>query len=144
MSDAENHVHAQDVLNVLSSLGVNVDNPDHIIEVWNKVDLLDDVSLAALQDSARASLNPVVAVSALTGEGVDKLLGIIEKQISGEMIKRQIILKPDEYGLLDWLYKNGEVINKTSKDDGSVIISANLTSQANGRLDNIIKTKHQN
>jgi len=129
-------------LNILSSLGVNVDDPDHIIEVWNKVDLLDDVSLVALQDSARASLNPVVAVSALTGEGVDKLLGIIEKQISGEMVKRQITLKPDEYGLLDWLYKNGEVINKTSKDDGSVIVSANLTGQANDRFDNIIKTKH--
>ncbi|WP_422533072.1 GTPase HflX [Bartonella apihabitans] len=142
MSDAENHAHAQDVLNILSSLGVNTDDPDHIIEVWNKVDLLDDVSLAALQDSARTSLTPVVAVSALTGKGVDKLLAIIEKRISGEMIKRQIVLKPDEYGLLDWLYKNGEVIKQTSKDDGSVIVSANLTGQANERFDNIIKTKH--
>lgn len=142
MSDAENHAHAQDVLNILSSLGVNTDDPHHIIEVWNKVDLLDDVSLAALQDSARTSLTPVVAVSALTGKGVDKLLAIIEKRISGEMIKRQIVLKPDEYGLLDWLYKNGEVIKKTSKDDGSVIVLANLTGQANDRFDNIIKTKH--
>ncbi len=142
MSDAENHAHAQDVLNILSSLGVNTDDPDHIIEVWNKVDLLDDVSLAALQDSARTSLTPVVAVSALTGKGVDKLLAIIEKRISGEMIKRQIVLKPDEYGLLDWLYKNGEVIKQTSKDDGSVIVLANLTGQANERFDNIIKTKH--
>ncbi|MBI0167085.1 GTPase HflX [Bartonella sp. M0280] len=142
MSDAENHAHAQDVLNILSSLGVNTDDPDHIIEVWNKVDLLDDVSLAALQDSARTSLTPVVAVSALTGKGVDKLLAIIEKRISGEIVKRQIVLKPDEYGLLDWLYKNGEVIKQTSKDDGSVIVSANLTGQANDRFDNIIKTKH--
>ena len=142
MSDAENHAHAQDVLNILSSLGVDTDDPHHIIEVWNKVDLLDDVSLAALQDSARTSLTSVVAVSALTGKGVDKLLAIIEKRISGEMIKRQIVLKPDEYGLLDWLYKNGEVIKKTSKDDGSVIVSANLTGQANDRFDNIIKTKH--
>ena len=142
MSDTENHAHAQDVLNILSSLGVNTDDPDHIIEVWNKVDLLDDVSLAALQDSARTSLTPVVAVSALTGKGVDKLLAIIEKRISGEIVKRQIVLKPDEYGLLDWLYKNGEVIKQTSKDDGSVIVSANLTGQANDRFDNIIKTKH--
>ena len=142
MSDTENHAHAQDVLNILSSLGVDTDDPHHIIEVWNKVDLLDDVSLAALQDSARTSLTPVVAVSALTGKGVDKLLAIIEKRISGEMIKRQIVLKPDEYGLLDWLYKNGEVIKKTSKDDGSVIVLANLTGQANDRFDNIIKTKH--
>lgn len=142
MSDTENHAHAQDVLNILSSLGVNTDDPDHIIEVWNKVDLLDDVSLAALQDSARTSLTPVVAVSALTGKGVDKLLVIIEKRISGEIVKRQIVLKPDEYGLLDWLYKNGEVIKQTSKDDGSVIVLANLTGQANERFDNIIKTKH--
>ena len=142
MSDTENHAHAQDVLNILSSLGVDTDDPHHIIEVWNKVDLLDDVSLAALQDSARTSLTSVVAVSALTGKGVDKLLAIIEKRISGEMIKRQIVLKPDEYGLLDWLYKNGEVIKKTSKDDGSVIVLANLTGQANDRFDNIIKTKH--
>lgn len=142
MSDVENHAHAQDVLNILSSLGVNTDDPHHIIEVWNKVDLLDDVSLAALQDSARTSLTPVVAVSALTGKGVDKLLAIIEKRISGEIVKRQIVLKPDEYGLLDWLYKNGEVIKKTSKDDGSVIVLANLTGQANDRFDNIIKTKH--
>ena len=142
MSDTENHAHAQDVLNILSSLGVDTDDPHHIIEVWNKVDLLDDVSLAALQDSARTSLTPVVAVSALTGKGVDKLLAIIEKRISGEIVKRQIVLKPDEYGLLDWLYKNGEVIKKTSKDDGSVIVLANLTGQANDRFDNIIKTKH--
>ncbi len=141
MSDVDNHAHAQDVLNILSSLGVNIDNPDHIIEVWNKVDLLDDVSRAALEDSARASLNPVVTVSALTGAGIDKLLGMIEKQISGEMVKRQIVLKPAEYGLLDWLYNNGEVLEKKPEDDGSLIVTANLTVQANDRLNNMIKTK---
>ena len=141
MSDVDNHAHAQDVLNILSSLGVNIDNPDHIIEVWNKVDLLDDVSRAALEDSARASLNPVVTVSALTGAGIDKLLGMIEKQISGEMVKRRIVLKPAEYGLLDWLYNNGEVLEKKPEDDGSLIVTANLTVQANDRLNNMIKTK---
>lgn len=142
MSDIQNRAHAQDVLDILSSLGVNIDDPNHIIEVWNKVDLLDDISFAALQDTARASVNPVVAVSALTGKGIDKLLATIEKQISGEMIKRQIVLKPDEYGLLDWLYKNGEVTKKSPQDDGSLIVLANLTTQANDRLNNIIKTKH--
>lgn len=141
MSDVDNHAHAQDVLNILSSLGVNIDNPDHIIEVWNKVDLLDDVSRAALEDSARASLNPVVTVSALTGAGIDRLLGMIEKQISGEMVKRRIVLKPAEYGLLDWLYNNGEVLEKKPEDDGSLIVTANLTVQANDRLNNMIKTK---
>lgn len=144
MSDIQNRVHAQDVLNILSSLGVNSDDPNHIIEVWNKVDLLDDVSVAALLDSARASVNPVVAVSALTGKGIDKLLATIEKQISGEMVKRQIVLKPDEYGLLDWLYKNGEVIKKASNDDGSLVVLATLSTQANDRLNNIIKTRHSN
>lgn len=142
MSDLQNRAHAQDVLNILSSLGVNSDDPDHIIEVWNKVDLLDDISVAALQNTARASINPVVPVSALTGKGIDKLLATIEKQISGEMVKRQIVLKPDEYGLLDWIYKNGEVIQKSPQEDGSLVVFANLTIQANNRLNNIIKTKH--
>lgn len=142
MSDLQNRAHAQDVLNILSSLGVNSDDPDHIIEVWNKVDLLDDISVAALQNTARASINPVVPVSALTGQGIDKLLATIEKQISGEMVKRQIVLKPDEYGLLDWIYKNGEVIQKSPQEDGSLVVFANLTIQANNRLNNIIKTKH--
>lgn len=142
MSDLQNRAHAQDVLNILSSLGVNGDDPNHIIEVWNKVDLLDDISVAALQNTARASINPVVPVSALTGQGIDKLLATIEKQISGEMVKRQIVLKPDEYGLLDWIYKNGEVIQKSPQEDGSLVVFANLTIQANNRLNNIIKTKH--
>ena len=142
MSDLQNRAHAQDVLNILSSLGVNSDDPNHIIEVWNKVDLLDDISVAALQNTARASINPVVPVSALTGKGIDKLLATIEKQISGEMVKRQIVLKPDEYGLLDWIYKNGEVIQKSPQEDGSLVVFANLTIQANNRLNNIIKTKH--
>ena len=142
MSDLQNRAHAQDVLNILSSLGVNSDDPNHIIEVWNKVDLLDDISVAALQNTARASINPVVPVSALTGQGIDKLLATIEKQISGEMVKRQIVLKPDEYGLLDWIYKNGEVIQKSPQEDGSLVVFANLTIQANNRLNNIIKTKH--
>lgn len=142
MSDLQNRAHAQDVLNILSSLGVNSDDPNHIIEVWNKVDLLDDISVAALQNTARASINPVVPVSALTGQGIDKLLATIEKQISGEMVMRQIVLKPDEYGLLDWIYKNGEVIQKSPQEDGSLVVFANLTIQANNRLNNIIKTKH--
>lgn len=142
MSDLQNRAHAQDVLNILSSLGVNSDDPNHIIEVWNKVDLLDDISVAALQNTARASINPVVPVSALTGQGIDKLLATIEKQISGEMVKRQIVLKPDEYGLLDWIYENGEVIQKSPQEDGSLVVFANLTIQANNRLNNIIKTKH--
>lgn len=142
MSDLQNRAHAQDVLNILSSLGVNSDDPNHIIEVWNKVDLLDDICVAALQNTARASINPVVPVSALTGQGIDKLLATIEKQISGEMVKRQIVLKPDEYGLLDWIYKNGEVIQKSPQEDGSLVVFANLTIQANNRLNNIIKTKH--
>ena len=142
MSDLQNRAHAQDGLTILSSRGVNSDDPNQSLEGWNKVDLLDDISVAALQNTARASINPVVPVSALTGQGIDKLLATIEKQISGEMVKRQIVLKPDEYGLLDWIYKNGEVIQKSPQEDGSLVVFANLTIQANNRLNNIIKTKH--
>ncbi|WP_297322019.1 GTPase HflX [uncultured Bartonella sp.] len=144
MSDIHHHAHAQDVMNILASIGVNVDDPSHMIEVWNKVDLLDQVSLSALEDAAHAAATPVVPVSALTGKGIDNLLAVIEKQISGEIIDRKIVLKPDEYGLLDWLYKNGGSVRQAVQEDGSVVVSAKLSVQANDKLNTIIKTKHIN
>lgn len=141
MSDIQHQAHAQDVLNILSSIGVDVDDPGHIVEVWNKVDLLDEPTLSALQDVAQSSANVVVPVSALTGKGIDDLLATIEKQISGDVVEREIVLKPEEYGLLDWLYKNGGAVRQAPQEDGSVIVHAALSAQANEKLNKIIKTK---
>lgn len=138
MADEEHREHAKNVLNILSDLGVDVDNPNHIIEVWNKVDSLDDVARQALRDSAQSSTRQAILISALTGEGIDTLLATLEKQLSGEMIERVLTLKPNELGMLDWFYKNAGKIEQEPQDDGSLIIHATLSGLANEKLNKLL------
>ncbi|WP_019218714.1 GTPase HflX [Bartonella florencae] len=137
MSDFAHHVHAQDVLKVLSSLGIDIDDTEHIIEVWNKIDLLDEQAQNVLQTSAKTRLNPAIMVSALMNDGLDQLLIAIEKRIFGEMQKVECLLRPHEMSLIDWFYENSGEITQEGHDDGSVTIRAELTRKAKKHLEHI-------
>ncbi len=141
MSDVQHREHAQNVLEILASLGVDIDDPNHIVEVWNKVDLLDEKAISLLRDNALSSANKAILVSALTGEGIDTLLSVIGKQISGEMMEREVLLKPNELYLLDWFYNNAGKVEQTPQDDGTVLVCATLNRLANDRLNKILSGK---
>lgn len=141
MSDVQHREHAQNVLEILASLGVDIDDPNHIVEVWNKVDLLDEKAISLLRDNALSSANKAILVSALTGEGIDTLLSVIGKQISGEMTDREVLLKPNELYLLDWFYNNAGKVEQSPQDDGTVLVSATLNRLANDRLNKILSGK---
>ncbi|BBL53471.1 GTPase HflX [Bartonella quintana] len=137
MSDLDHRAHAQDVLEVLSGLGIDTDDTEHIIEVWNKIDILDEYALNVLQTSVKTRLNPAVMVSALKSDGLDQLLAAIEKRIFGEMQSIECLLRPHEMSLIDWFYENSGEIIQEGHDDGSVTIRAVLTFEAKKRLDHI-------
>ncbi|MBB4076937.1 GTP-binding protein HflX [Bartonella fuyuanensis] len=139
MSDLDHHAHAQDVLEVLSSLDIDINDTEHIIEVWNKIDMLDEQTLNILQTSAKTQLNPVFMISALKGDGLDQLLTTIEKQIFGEVQNIEYLLKPHEMSLIGWFYENSAEIMQEGHDDGSVTIRAVVTSEAKKQLENIKK-----
>ncbi|WP_345118698.1 GTPase HflX [Bartonella pachyuromydis] len=137
MSDFDHRVHAQDVLRVLSSLGIDIDDTKRIIEVWNKIDLLDEQALNVLQTNAKTRLNPAVMVSALMNDGLDQLSTAIEKRIFGEIQKVECLLRPHQMSLIDWFYENSGEIMQEGHDDGSVTIRAVLTCEAKKRLEHI-------
>ncbi|EJF76885.1 GTP-binding protein HflX [Bartonella birtlesii LL-WM9] len=137
MSDFSHHAHAQDVLKVLSGLDIDINDTEHIIEVWNKIDLLDEQALNVLQTSAKTRLNPAIMVSALMNEGLDQLLIAIEKRIFGEMQKVECLLRPHEMSLIDWFYENSGKIIQKGHNDGSVTITAVLTRKAKKHLEHI-------
>lgn len=138
MSDLDHRAHAQDVLDVLSSLGI--DDTEHIIEVWNKIDLLDEHALNALRTSVKTGLKPAVMLSALMSDGLDQLLTTIEKRIFGEMQNVECLLRPHEMSLIDWFYENSGAIRQEGHDDGSITIRAVLTSESKKQLEKIKKT----
>lgn len=110
---------AADVADILASLGVNKATP--MIEVWNKLDLVDPVTREALmvQSEARAD---VIAVSALTGEGIDRLLDGVSTTLQEEKSEREVILSFAEGRKQAWLHAQGVVEDEQQTDEGWKII----------------------
>ena len=79
IAHADTDAQAQDVHTILTELGV-IGAANKLIEVWNKVDRLDDEHRVAL--AMRTEAAAPIAVSALTGEGIDRLLDAIKSRLA--------------------------------------------------------------
>ncbi|MDP3524428.1 MAG: GTPase HflX [Hoeflea sp.] len=133
MSDPDRNAQAADVEAILKSLGVGEDEPRKMLEVWNKVDLIEPDAAEALR--ARAAGGESIVVSALTGEGVDTLLSAIETRISGELVTRTIVLQTHQLQVMSWIYDRGRVQSRVDHEDGSVEITAEFTAADSLDLD---------
>ena len=71
ISHPESAEQAEDVRAITESLGVAKETPQ--IEVWNKIDRLQGDALNAVMTQA-ARMEDVLAISAITGEGMDTLI----------------------------------------------------------------------
>lgn len=135
ISDPDTAAQAEDVERILADLGVDVGDGDRVIEVWNKIDQLDAGSRERLLETGNEPGKSPVAISAITGEGLDALMALIEKRVSGELRSVDITLSPAQLRFLDWIYRNSEVVNRTDNDDGSVSLSLKVTETAREEID---------
>ena len=117
MSDPDVEQQGRDVLAVLDELGIGAERQrDHMIEALNKIDRLDEeerertVSSAARRDDA-------VAISAVTGRGVDDLLEMLDARLrTGRRIVTLDIPVTDGR-TLSYLYSHGEVLDRTDGEE---------------------------
>jgi GTP-binding protein HflX len=127
ISDPDTAAQAEDVERILADLGVDQD-ATHVIEVWNKVDMLDEANRSRLLDDVDASsLTAPVTISAMTGEGIDALSARMERMLAGVISAVSVTLRADQLGQLDWLYRNGDIIGRIDHEDGSVELSLRVT-----------------
>ena len=113
-----------DVLKVLKSLGiVDVENSEIYIEVLNKIDLLDDNKKAELKNKISSNK---VAVSAITGEGIDNLLRLMAEKVSSDFEMVEIRIPSINGKNLAWIYANATILEKQSKDM-AVIFKAKMS-----------------
>ncbi|MFN3960077.1 MAG: GTPase HflX [Parvularculaceae bacterium] len=131
-----------DVIDVLAELGVAGDGETPVIEVMNKIDLLpaDDrkslqiLSRAGRETAAMTVEDPVRAgVSAVTGEGVEDLLGLIDDILTADRRRWTIRLGAGEGAARAFLHEHGEVSSETATDDGARI-DVRLTEKAFGQF----------
>jgi GTPase len=133
MADPDRSSQAADVEAILNSLGVGEIEPRRMLEVWNKVDLLDAEAAESLR--ARAASGEAIVVSALKGEGVDALLNAVEERISGKLTTRTILLTAQQLPVMSWIYERGRVKSRVDHEDGSVELTAEFTASDNLDLD---------
>ncbi|EJC66264.1 GTP-binding protein HflX [Rhizobium leguminosarum bv. viciae WSM1455] len=127
MSDADNQAQSSDVMRILNDLGIDeAEAEKRLIEVWNKIDRLEpEVHDTMVQKSAGAS--NVVAVSAVSGEGVDTLMEEISRRLSGVMTVATIRLPVDKLALLPWLYDHAIVDGREDNADGTITLDLRLS-----------------
>lgn len=136
MSDPDSLAQSADVNKILKDLDVDIDDPDHVIEVWNKIDRLDESARAHLaQTAASNGKGPSIHLaSALTGEGVDALLAEIERRIAGKAESLELDVPSDSMNVLPWVYENSIVKEREDLEDGGVHLVLDLTRQARSDL----------
>ena len=66
---------------------------------------------------------PAVPVSALTGEGIDRLIAEIEVRIASSRTVLDLVLDGADGAGISWLHRNTEVLSKDIRDDGRVAMS---------------------
>jgi GTP-binding protein HflX len=111
----ESAEQAADVMDILTSLGVNKSIP--LIEVWNKLDLVAGSARDALLAQA-AQRADVLAVSALTGEGLDPLLARVSAVFDEEKTERVLRLGFSDGKRRAWLHAEGVVEAEEQGEDG--------------------------
>ncbi|MFN2100655.1 GTPase HflX [Altererythrobacter sp. MF3-039] len=114
------------VLQVLGDLGIATSEPENteraeieipIIEVWNKMDQLGGDAAQELREVA--NLDPgVVALSALTGEGLEDLTEALGNVLTSGAIQRDFVLPASAGKRIAWLHAHGDVLEDTDAGEG--------------------------
>jgi GTP-binding protein HflX len=113
----------RDVETVLRQLGIDQDNGAAekriIIEVWNKIDRLDEAAHARLRNAAerRPAVQRPILVSAATGQGMDELGAAIEARLAAGRVLVELEIDPADGAGMSWLHRHTEVIRKGLDDE---------------------------
>ncbi|CUH41717.1 GTPase HflX [Ruegeria atlantica] len=115
ISHEDTEAQARDVETILTSLGVDDERPR--LEVWNKIDLLNEDEREPT--FARADRDPsIFAISAVTGEGMEPLLAEIAVNLQGVRHETVLTLAFAEGNKRAWLFRQDVVQSEEQTDDG--------------------------
>jgi GTP-binding protein HflX len=127
VSHGDTEAQQKDVENVLRELGIAPEDP-RLVEVWNKIDRIDAAERERVENLAQrqpAERRPAL-VSAVTGEGADRLIDLIEARLAETRVVLALDLDVADGAGASWLYRNVEVLDKTVTDDGRLAMTVRV------------------
>jgi GTP-binding protein HflX len=128
----ESEAQKGDVLKVLEELGVPEDRP--LVEILNKIDLLPDEARTGLLDGNRRGKS-AVAVSALTGAGINTLLARFEAEMTHDNVGLSLTLDASDGAALAWVYRNARVTERRDRA-GKIALKLTIRPQDACRIEN--------
>jgi GTP-binding protein HflX len=108
-----------DVVAVLDGLAEGPNAPldggwrGRTVEVLNKADLFGGAEAAVEQ------AHGAIAISALTGEGLEALRTALDARLASGMVARDYLLAAEDGARLAWLYRHGEVTARAELEGGT-------------------------
>jgi GTP-binding protein HflX len=135
MAHEDSGAQSHDVEMVLGELGIEA--TDHrLIEVWNKIDLLDPQARARLFNLAerKDEQSRPVPVSALSGEGIERLVAAIETRLAERRQTLEVSIDPADGAGLSWLYRHSEVLARDMRDDGRLAVTVRADADEAARV----------
>ena len=135
ISHIDSEAQRADVEDVLRALGIEPqDRGDDIIEVWNKIDLLGKDAGETARNRAARSKNAAVAISAASGEGIEELLGVIERKLERHHQVLDVELDAANGALIHWLHENADVLARESGDSQILHYKVRISASKRDRL----------
>jgi GTP-binding protein HflX len=117
VSHVDSEAQNKDVLAVLRQLGIEGGSEARVIDVLNKIDQLAEPDRPRILTAVERDPGEV-AVSALTGEGCDRLLTLLDKRLSADRLVREFAVPLHEGSAIAWLYHHGDVLARQDGEDG--------------------------
>ncbi len=140
IAHAETEPQRADVEGVLADLGIDTVPADsHILEVWNKIDLLEGERRQDQLASANFAKRVPVAISAITGEGVDALLTAIDNRLGQADALLQLTIPARDGRTLAWLYEEADVLERSTNAQGDTDLSLRIPSEKRERLVTLLR-----
>ncbi|MGD9814020.1 MAG: GTPase HflX [Hyphomonadaceae bacterium] len=135
IAHADTEQQKADVLAVLAQLATDADGKSPpVVEIWNKIDQLDDSTrgarlrrAGAMQNDGQGAALPPVAISAVTGEGIDALLAVIDRAaFSATRVVTLTLAASDAGRVRAQIAAAGKILDESVDDDGAVTLRAEL------------------
>ena len=92
------------------------------LQVWNKIDRIPEAEVLCVCPAGPDS----VAVSALTGAGIDALRDAVYLRLGLDTVTAEIRVPAGDGALRAWLYRNGEVEGETVDAEGTLTVAVRL------------------
>ena len=116
ISHPDSAAQNDDVIEVLGSLGLEARLQDGLIEALNKIDRLDAQAKLAVAAQAARSNHPAIPISAITGEGTEPLLLVLDERLAASRNIMAFRISASDGAAISWLYDHGEVIERNDGD----------------------------